>query len=363
MSGKILILSWCNADNVMNYGQILQAIAMMQLVRSDYDGEIDYISYHPRTMKNKIRCILERYSPLSGHLMPYCKTKEMINKVCKENNVKLYQISNAHKLEEMSSAYNLMICGSDQIWHPRNYFPEYFLDFGNDAIVRKSYAASLPKSAIEPQFASEYEKMRKSLERLDYISVRECSSKKLIETLSGKNVDIVLDPTFLIPKEQWETLMEYIKIPKRYIFVYIPNGMDDSIEQKINQLSSAIGVQNIVILMTRGNNGFKRYKTIKFVTVGQFLYLIKHADYIFTSSFHAAVFSIIMKKQFSCHTVYNSEQGEDTRFTDLLEPLGLDTRIDNDTSFIEHINYNKLSKILEEKLNFSRKTLNKIISA
>lgn len=127
MSGKILILSWCNADNVMNYGQILQAIAMMQLVRSDYDGEIDYISYHPRTMKNKIRCILERYSPLSGHLMPYCKTKEMINKVCKENNVKLYQISNAHKLEEMSSAYNLMICGSDQIWHREITFRNIFL--------------------------------------------------------------------------------------------------------------------------------------------------------------------------------------------------------------------------------------------
>ena len=183
---KVMILSWCNADNVMNYGQILQAMAMMQLVRSRYAGEIDYISYHPRTIKNKIRCTAERHNPFNGHLIPYYKTKRMLDDFSKENGVRLFQISDIRKLEHLSCQYDLMICGSDQIWHPRNYFPGYFLDFGADSILRKSYAASIPKSTEEDQFAASYSQMRKSLSRFDFISVRESSSQHLVEELSGK---------------------------------------------------------------------------------------------------------------------------------------------------------------------------------
>lgn len=359
---KVMILSWCNADNVMNYGQILQAMAMIQLVRARYTGEIDYISYHPRTIKSKIRCTAERHNPFNGHLIPYYKTKKMLDAFSKENGVRLFQISDIRKLERLSHQYDLMICGSDQIWHPRNYFPGYFLDFGSDRILRKSYAASIPKSTEEDQFAASYSQMRKSLSRFDFISVRESSSQHLVEELSGKKVDVVLDPTLLVSKEQWMRVTEYIQTPEDYIFVYIPNGMDSAIESQIDKIADSMGVRNVIILMTRGTNAFKKYKVMKFVTVGQFLYLIQNARYIFTSSFHAAVFSIIMEKGFSCHAVYDPNQGEDTRLIDLLKPLGLEDRIENGNCYKEPIDYSQVGALLAEERKQSEKILDSVVA-
>lgn len=360
-SKKIFLLSWCNADNVMNYGQILQAIAMMILTRNATDAQVRYVSYHPRTIKNKVRCFAERHNFLNGHLIPYYKTNATIRRITKKFDIDFLHVSRYADLINLSNDYDLMICGSDQLWHPRNYNPGYFLDFGADSIKRTSYAVSLPKTKIEDRFSDAYSKIEKSLSRFDKITVREQSSAAFIEKLSGKEVQSVLDPTLLIDPSVWKDLEEpYLSCKDKYIFVYIPNGIDDQIEREIESITSKTNVHHVIILMTRGEKNFESYKTIKYVTVGQFLSLIKNADYIYTSSFHAVVFSLIYKKNFLCHDVRIAEQGEDTRLSDLLDIVGIPERrkVENIKDF--EIDYETVSGRLSKERMKSQQIFNSL---
>ena len=68
---------------------------------------------------------------------------------------------------------DLYIAGSDQIWNTdmqNGTEPAFYLDFGNDATRRISYAASFGIEHINPQ-AEEW--VKKLLSRFDSISVRE----------------------------------------------------------------------------------------------------------------------------------------------------------------------------------------------
>ena len=63
------------------------------------------------------------------------------------------------------------------------------------------------------------------------------------------------------------------------------------------------------VLITKGNNLFDKYEKMKHVTLGQFLYLIKNAAYIFTSSFHAVVILTVFQKDFFA-MMYQMFRGE-----------------------------------------------------
>ena len=76
---EILCLSWCDADDVMNYGQILQGCAMMYILRQLTDGVIRYVSFFPRGLKRKVKYLLKHYNPFSGHLFAYLRSKRIID--------------------------------------------------------------------------------------------------------------------------------------------------------------------------------------------------------------------------------------------------------------------------------------------
>lgn len=361
---NILILSWCDADEVINYGQILQGCAMMYVLRQLNSGSIVYISYLPRSVRGRFRWLRKHYSPKNGHLNAYIKTKKTLKKFIYQNAIQYYRVSNEKKLEKVSRNIDIMICGSDQIWHPQNYDKNYYLDFGKEEALRISYAASLPKSYVEPQFTKQMDLISKQLNRFDEISVREQSSVKLISQLSGKKVSHVLDPTYLVPVNIWTSLIEQINLPEKYLFVYVPNGMDDTMVKYINLLKHIIGIENVLFLVTRGENMCTLGTAIKFVSLGQFLYLIKNASFVFTSSFHAVVFSTIFHTEFLCYDVPNEKRGEDLRLMDLLQIFKLEDRIVQtkyDIEKVKPIEYLRVDQVIEKYKSKSLEYLKNIL--
>lgn len=356
---KLLCVSWCDADDVVNYGQILQGCAMMYILRGCYAGEIIYASYLPRNIKQKIKYFIKHYNPFSGHLAAYIKTRKVVNQFVKDNKIIFRQITDYKTLNHIAENTEIMICGSDQIWHPQNYDKGYFLDFDNTGAKKISYAASLPKSSIEPQFSNELTKIAAELKKIDVISVREQSSVSFIADLSKKKVEHVVDPAYLVPKEKWDQVAGKISLPQKYIFVYIPNGMDSGLMQCLDKLKVMTGISKCLILMTRGKCEFAKENVLKFVEVGQFLTLIKNASYVFTSSFHAVVFSTIFHINFLCHDVKNEYRGEDLRLKDILYQMGLEDRLINkeeDLYRVKDIDYKyvdeQLLKMIEESKKF-----------
>ena len=86
-NSNILCLSWCDADDVMNYGQILQGCALMYCIRKITNSEITYVSYLPRGIKGQIMFLLKHYNPFSGHLKAYLRSKTSIRQFVKRYNI------------------------------------------------------------------------------------------------------------------------------------------------------------------------------------------------------------------------------------------------------------------------------------
>lgn len=353
-SKNVLCLSWCDADEVVNYGQILQAIAMMKLLRSITNGKINYISYRNRSIREHFDYYIYHLNFLNGHIQAYRKTLKLLQRVIKENNINFIQIMDKKNLKNISKDFEILICGSDQIWHPQNYDSNYFLGFGNDQQKKIAFAASLPKSHIEKKYLAKYKSMEQLLKKFDAISVREHSSVNFVKELSGRtDVVDVLDPTFLIESSFWEELVEPQNIELPYIFVYIPNSMNEYLVKIVKKIKKHLHIETVYILLTRGTNLFTEANTMKFVSIGQFLYLIQNATCVVTSSFHAVVFSAIFHTDFYAYDVPNEKRGEDCRLFDVLALMGLENRCINQNKYIfsERIDF----QIVEDHLSKKRK--------
>ena len=75
----------------------------------------------------------------------------------------------------------------------------------------------------------------------------------------------------------------------------------------------------------------------------EFVYLVHHAAYVYTNSFHATVFSILFHKAIS---VFNRE-GLNSRIITLLEMLEIDNNISSKK--MKDVDWNKVDSIIDQK--------------
>ena len=207
---------------------------------------------------------------------------------------------------------DLYCTGSDQIWGKigtSNYDSAYFLDFVKDKKCI-SYAASFGKEKIDSNLE---ENLPTLLEKYSYILVREDSAKNIVKRAGIDNVEQVLDPTFLLSKEEWENLAE--KKPKytNYVLVYQLHN-----NKKFNKYAKEFAKAHNKKLLRLTPSIYHKARGGKLIylpTQYEFLSYFKNADYILTDSFHATVFSIMFNKKFK-----NISPGEtSTRITSILK--------------------------------------------
>ena len=210
---------------------------------------------------------------------------------------------------ELNDKYDYFVVGSDQVWNPYwlNDLTE-FLQFA-DRNKRISYAASFGVSEINSE---KVELVRKGLEGIDFISVREQAGAKIVKDLTGKDAQVVIDPTLLLTDKDWEEIMECPAwyYDEKYILVYFLGVLPDKIKSDIRILSEKYKLK-IIDLMDKEN--------IEYYTSspGEFLYLIKNCSIMYTDSFHGTVFSILNRKPFvTCSKV--SSMNMDSRIDTLL---------------------------------------------
>ena len=199
------------------------------------------------------------------------------------------------------------MCGSDQIWNP-NYTkgnPAYFLTFA-EPNKRVMYAASYGVTDIT-LFERYRELYKTMINELRGLSVRETSGAELTKQLSGRTPEVVVDPTLLLSASEWRKMEKKPNdVPEKYILFYVL-GNDKRYSILAKKLSREKGMKVLTIPMTPI---WKKTNDIEFVYAGvnHFLYLIDHAEYVITDSFHGVAFSTIFRKQFT------ALQREDTKF-------------------------------------------------
>jgi len=314
--------------NAHNFGASLQTWALQRVLKNN-KIEASVIHYHPSIID-------DLYNPLKGK-EGFAKSIAKF-KLRRKNPKSLERYNNytgfIHKhfdllgdfttYEELEAAnldLDAYIVGSDQVWnseHIGGFDPAFFLDFvKNKKAAKISYSASIGKDYVLPVY---HDKIRNSLKSFTSISVREKSAKKAIGNLTDKPVDVVLDPTLLLPKEDYEAIKTMPNIREKYIFVYMMEHNPDVIAFA-NKVSTATGLP---IIQRRPNKLFKNEIGSCYTSApGDFLGLIEKAEYVITNSFHGTVFSIIYETPFV--SMLHSNTG--SRTIDLLKALNLESHL------------------------------------
>lgn len=128
----------------------------------------------------------------------------------------------------------------DQIWNPywavnKTTFDGFFLRFAKKD-KRVSYAASFGVSMIPENQISDYTKALLEFKR---ISVREDAGASIIKNLCNREAQVVLDPTLLLDKCQWECIqkkMLNIQTDSPYILTYFLGEMPENARDYIEKL-------------------------------------------------------------------------------------------------------------------------------
>ena len=317
-----------------NYGNRLQLFALSRIVGEYADVE----TYWPKSRTERIKDLLKYYTPLSAR---FKKSKKLHD----------FTLAYTPKITSKTEC-DYAIVGSDQVWNPKYLASrEFLLNVPGDK-KKISYAASMGVSRLDEE---NREMFRRLLKDFSAISVREQSAKDLLQPLTEKNIEVVLDPTLLINKKEYEQLE---KKPKnladneKYILCYILGNRDH--EGKIEKFAKEKGYKTIYFSDKRDSD----------YGVEEFLYLIHHAQLICTDSFHACVFSFIFERPFVAFKRTGEANYMYTRLQNLINTFQLKNREFNNKEITKEnleVDYTEAKKILKKEqkksLDFLKRAL------
>ncbi len=197
-----------------NYGSSLQAYALQRVIREmGYDcGHIDYAPDTRAKILNLIRCgnslkLLrdgKRKRQAAGSQAGLRAKQEGILGFYGRNMQLSAPCRNRSDLKRTGQEYDLLVCGSDQIWNPVWLNPAYFLDFAEPAKPRVAYAASLGVAQVPNRRKQRI--MRRRISLFDAVSVREEEGARILVSVTGYRPDVMPDPVCLLTREAWEEI-------------------------------------------------------------------------------------------------------------------------------------------------------------
>lgn len=311
-----------------NYGSMIQAWALQTYLEGlghlveivNYRSSIQKLTYHKPiafTRWDVGLATVKRLLLYPQSIRPMYQKWHCFDDFMHQNLHLTKEYNKVEQLEQEAQGYDLLICGSDQIWNTcaPDSGPAYY---GNWFHGRKiSYAASLNQPG---RVNLDFEKAQ--IKDFAAISVREEKSKTfLTENNIANDVTVACDPTLLLPADKYMQFMQEEPLIKGdYIFLYCPVNIPyDSF-----RLASGLGKQLGMPVITDKAyypKDLKAYPNIhSHIATGpcEFLNLIRHARYVVGMSFHLQVFSILFHKNFYC---INGDK--DSRTNNLLTKTGL----------------------------------------
>jgi len=347
---KVGVITFHSANN---YGAVLQTWALQKVLK-DLGTTPGVINYHPDIIDG-LYDPMKLKKGLARELLKlkvYLRNRDSIvryNKFRSFLRTRLNLIGDYRTYDELLNArlnLDAYITGSDQVWNPTHtggYDPAYYLEFAQPGSRKISYAASLGTDYIVSKYR---EPMEKALKSFTAISVRERSVRDAISELSGKPVEVVLDPTLLLKREAYDEIKVKSHYKQPYILVYSIEK-NPQLFELANKISVSLGMP---ILQRRPINGLiNQLEPFYTSDAGEFLGHIEGAAYVITNSFHGTVFSILYEKPFV--SMLHSHTG--SRTEDLLNELGLSSHILYDINDFKSFDIFKLRNMEEVKTRIS----------
>lgn len=362
---KIGILTYHRAHN---YGAMLQAYALRTYLH-DQGHDVEFIDYWPDSHNKQYTL----FKPIRGKSL-YFKILNIISdsvtlirrtiRMNKFNNFrkKHLGINDSIKYttnkEPIIERYDCVVVGSDQIWRTQEYEgkhvgidPMYLCTNIPNTTRCISYAASM---GIISLTSEDEHVIRTSLKNFNTILVRENSLKQLVESL-GYSAHVVLDPTLLLTKQQWDQLIpshRYSQKPYVLFYELMPSQEALAFAKK-----KALSLNCELLIMDSIIHTLPRKNHISYASPIEFMHAIRDAEFVIATSFHGTAFSIIFEKQFI--TIGLKKNAD--RVKTLLQQVGIPEQYQDLPIETSKINYKEVNTTLQTIREHSQQLLVKSI--
>lgn len=322
-----------------NYGTMLQAYALQhQVAAMGYESElIDYTQSDAISALEMLKLRIKRlpvyirefkkYRTLAVHKEDFAQKHAKFEMFYE----KYLRISNTHytqlqQLMDDPPVYNGYLVGSDQTWNPfmAKSLEAFFLPFVKDNRAKGCYA---PSVAVNTLTADQERMYKENLANFAFLSCREKDGAELLQKITGKPVEHVLDPTLLLDRDQWMEHSTYKAPDKPYILAYFL-GEKAWHREAVEQLRKQTGWDVITLPAAFYEMDNPQYEQV-WGGPEEFLALIDGAKLICTDSFHGTIFAMNFQKNFYtfCKTDDTDGSSENSRLYSVLEQMNLSDRI------------------------------------
>lgn len=265
-------------ESITNLGSFLQAYALKTVLETE--GHEVYVIQNMSKWKSVQKCVM-KINPKREFFLRIQKSKYFLEDMKK---LKLLPKEKMH-LEKL----DCIIYGSDEIWNLDNsYFREgLFWGEGAERISKLAYAVSM--GAMSEETFQSYENRKLDVCKFDKIMVRDEHTHQILKKCNIENLEEVCDPTLLLPLSKME---EDVKIPKeKYLLVYT-YGVDKNMIKQIKKFAENEQLKIVSVCFWHS-----WVDEVIECSALQFSRLISGAAYVFTSTFHGAIFTLLNHKQ------------------------------------------------------------------
>lgn len=345
-----------------NCGSMLQAYALQRVIFEQKNADVELIDFTNTKQKNMYSFPQKDISLGIRPSIYNIRRKIMAPLIEQQINdykefKKRYLVTSTSKYEdgkeliEKTLPYNVYISGSDQIWNVlmEDFDEAYFLGW----VRRTKKIAYAPSTGGNSPITGSVSSINvvNWLKEYSFLSVRDEISQKYIKEILGSDVSIVLDPTLLLNKEEWDELIEEPLYSGKYIFYYSYGYYSDEMNKIVHNYGKKHKMPIYVINASKWiRKSLIRYG-FKLANQGgpiAFLNLMKYAHITFVESFHGVIFAYIFKKNF--WFLNDNTNGKiDLRIDFLLKQLDMHERIIDKTS--------SRTKNLERSVNYTNKSI------
>ncbi len=332
-----------------NYGNSLQNYAVQEVLKTfDLNPETIIYEYksHKELIKYRTKKVLRYKDGKRNDIFDRFEKKFILQS--KFKGLKKYN-KRADKL------FDFYFVGSDQVWNATWYDrysfikDAYLLTFTEDS-KKIAYAASFGVDDVPDKWKPWF---KEHLGRFKAISVREEVGKKIVEDLTDKKAEVLIDPTMMLDNEEWRRIEQNPNVVDgKYVLTYFLSPPNSDAQILCKELGTHYNVVNIMDENISSSVG-----------PSEFLWLFDHTDLILTDSFHGSVFSILFDKPFKVFDRQSADVSMNSRISTLLSKFALERKyagsgIEND--LWEH-DYKEAYTVLERERDKAKSFLREAI--
>lgn len=336
---------------VVNYGSVLQALSLREMIRQATGDEASFVEIHNRNLlpcRQLIRYEMDYqekpYAPHSLFEKGKRKIFRRIRKRC-EDQIRSFAADQFGSGEQDSGeAYDCVVIGSDEVFNTAHGVNLQLYGGVENTKRVISYAASCGSATIEEIPQDLIPMISECVGKFYAMSVRDAGTQDYMRHFYSGEIAHHLDPVLVGPLRNRKPQPVSMK---HFLIVYAYNGRirNESEIRAIREFARKHHLKTVAV-------GGLQLWCDRYIAAdpGSVLDYFAAADYVVTDTFHGTIFSVINRKQF----VSIERPTNRNKMTHLLGDLHLSDRMLSDvqnleTLLTEKIDYQPVFQILEQE--------------